>query len=127
MLMVEVFVHEHPNLERSIMPKLRKLIISLTLAAGLMASPFAMSSASAASTSSWDRVAKCESGGNWKINTHNGYYGGLQISAQTWKSFGGKRYSSQANKTSKKNQIKVAEKIKKGQGWGAWGSCGRKH
>lgn len=74
----------------------------------------------------WDRVAKCESGGNWKINTGNGYYGGLQFAAGTWRSFGGGKYASTANKASKTEQIAVAEKVLKGQGAGAWGGCGRK-
>ncbi|WP_127500599.1 transglycosylase family protein [Actinoplanes sp. LAM7112] len=96
--------------------------IGVTGAVGLLgpASP-----AQAASVN-WDRIAKCESGGNWKINTGNGYYGGLQFSASTWKAYGGKKYGSNAHKATKAEQIKIAEKVLKGQGIGAWPTCGKK-
>ncbi|WP_372343832.1 transglycosylase family protein [Streptomyces sp. KL116D] len=81
-------------------------------------------SASAASTSEWDQVAQCESGGNWSINTGNGYYGGLQFSASTWAAYGGTAYASTANQASKAQQISVAEKVLASQGKGAWPSCG---
>jgi len=80
--------------------------------------------ASAATTSEWDTVARCESGGNWSINTGNGYYGGLQFSASTWAAYGGTSYASTADKASKSQQIAVAEKVLAGQGKGAWPSCG---
>ena len=74
----------------------------------------------------WDAIAKCESGGNWSINTGNGYYGGLQFSRSTWKAYGGTKYASTANKATKAEQIKIAEKVLKGQGIGAWPTCGKK-
>jgi LysM repeat protein len=80
--------------------------------------------ASAATASEWDAVAQCESGGNWSINTGNGYYGGLQFSASTWAAYGGTAYASTANQASKSQQIAVAEKVLAGQGKGAWPSCG---
>ncbi|MFD3378602.1 MULTISPECIES: transglycosylase family protein [unclassified Streptomyces] len=80
--------------------------------------------ASAATASEWDAVAQCESGGNWSINTGNGYYGGLQFSASTWAAYGGTAYASTANQASKSEQIAVAEKVLAGQGKGAWPSCG---
>ncbi|WUR80740.1 transglycosylase family protein [Streptomyces phaeochromogenes] len=80
--------------------------------------------ASAATTSEWDAVAQCESGGDWSINTGNGYYGGLQFSASTWAAYGGSAYASTANQASKAQQIAVAEKVLAGQGKGAWPSCG---
>ncbi|MFC8010893.1 transglycosylase family protein [Streptomyces cinereoruber] len=80
--------------------------------------------ASAATASEWDRVAQCESGGNWSINTGNGYYGGLQFSASTWAAYGGTAYAPTANQASKSQQIAVAEKVLAGQGKGAWPSCG---
>ena len=67
--------------------------------------------AEAATTSVWDRVAKCESGGNWKINTGNGYYGGLQFAAGTWKGYGGGTYASQANRATKAEQIAIARRV----------------
>ncbi|MCX2185092.1 transglycosylase family protein [Streptomyces sp. SKN60] len=81
-------------------------------------------SASAATSSEWDAVAQCESGGNWSINTGNGYYGGLQFSASTWAAYGGTAYAARADQASKSQQIAVAEKVLAGQGKGAWPSCG---
>ncbi|NEB80635.1 LysM peptidoglycan-binding domain-containing protein [Streptomyces sp. SID14478] len=81
-------------------------------------------SASAASTSEWDQVAQCESGGNWSINTGNGYTGGLQFSSSTWAAYGGTAYASSADQASKAQQISVAEKVLAAQGKGAWPSCG---
>lgn len=95
-------------------------VAGVALAAPLMAA----GTASAATASEWDRVASCESGGNWAINTGNGYYGGLQFSSSTWAAYGGKAYAAQANQASKSQQIAIAEKVLKGQGKGAWPSCG---
>ncbi len=72
----------------------------------------------------WDKVAACESGGNWSINTGNGYYGGLQFSKSTWLAYGGGAYAPTANLASKAQQIAIAEKVLAGQGWGAWGCAG---
>ncbi|MEJ6542231.1 transglycosylase family protein [Brachybacterium paraconglomeratum] len=74
----------------------------------------------------WDEVAQCESGGNWSINTGNGYYGGLQFSSSTWKAFGGGEYASTANQASKAEQIAVAQRTLDAQGPGAWPTCGKK-
>ncbi|MFB6832685.1 transglycosylase family protein [Streptomyces hydrogenans] len=95
-------------------------VTGAAVAAPLMAA----GTASAATASEWDRVAQCESGGNWSINTGNGYYGGLQFSASTWAAYGGTAYASTANQASKSQQIAIAEKVLAGQGKGAWPSCG---
>ncbi|WP_121416581.1 transglycosylase family protein [Streptomyces sp. NBC_00271] len=87
---------------------------------GLLA---ATGNAAAADSGVWDRIAKCESGGNWHINTGNGYYGGLQFSAGTWRAYGGTAYASTADKASKAAQIAVATKVQNAQGWGAWPTC----
>ena len=79
---------------------------------------------SAQAATVWDRVAACESGGNWSINTGNGYYGGLQFSDRTWDAFGGERYAATANRASKAQQITVAQKVLASQGPGAWPTCG---
>ncbi|MGM7668895.1 resuscitation-promoting factor Rpf [Microbacterium sp. A93] len=79
--------------------------------------------ATAAPASSWDALAQCESGGNWSINTGNGYYGGLQFSQQSWNAAGGS--GSPAN-ASKGEQIRVAENLLSMQGWGAWPACSAK-
>ncbi|MBB5912223.1 hypothetical protein BJY24_001090 [Nocardia transvalensis] len=89
----------------------------------LVAVPFTMTStASAAPAHDWDGVAQCESGGNWGINTGNGYYGGLQFSQSTWNANGGS--GSPAN-ASKAEQIRVAENVLATQGQGAWPVCGQ--
>ncbi|MGN6608673.1 MAG: transglycosylase family protein [Jatrophihabitans sp.] len=72
----------------------------------------------------WDRVAACESGGNWHINTGNGFYGGVQFSASTWAGYGGHLYASQANLATKAEQIEVARRVLAAQGPGAWPVCG---
>jgi nucleoid-associated protein YgaU len=74
----------------------------------------------------WDRVAACESGGNWHINTGNGFYGGLQFTASTWRAFGGTAFASRADLASRAQQISVAERVLAGQGWGAWPACSAK-
>lgn len=71
----------------------------------------------------WDRLAKCESGGNWSINTGNGYYGGLQFSLASWRGVGGSGYPHQASRA---EQISRAEALKARQGWGAWPACSSK-
>src|SRR2546429_5044795 len=80
--------------------------------------------ASAATTSEWDAIAQCESGGNWSINTGNGYYGGLQFTQQTWEAYGGLSYAPRADLASRAAQIAVAEKVYAAGGLGAWPVCG---
>ncbi|MFF1460014.1 transglycosylase family protein [Streptomyces sp. NPDC058330] len=80
--------------------------------------------ASAASVSTWDAVAQCESGGNWSINTGNGYYGGLQFSQSSWAAAGGTQYASRADLATKEQQIATAEKLLALQGPGAWACAG---
>lgn len=79
--------------------------------------------ASAASISTWEKVAQCESTSNWSINTGNGYYGGLQFSPSTWKAYGGLKYASRADLATKQQQINIAEKVLASQGPGAWPTC----
>jgi hypothetical protein len=80
--------------------------------------------AGAATDGEWDQVARCESGGNWAINTGNGYHGGLQFSSGTWSSHGGGQYAPAANMATKDEQIAVAERVLASQGKGAWPVCG---
>lgn len=87
---------------------------------GLLA---ATGNAAAADSGVWDRIAQCESGGNWHINTGNGYYGGLQFSASTWRAYGGTAYAATADGATKSQQISVATKVQNAQGWGAWPTC----
>lgn len=71
----------------------------------------------------WDRLARCESGGNWSINTGNGYYGGIQFSLASWRAVGGSGYPHQASRL---EQIYRGELLQARQGWGAWPACTRK-
>ncbi|WP_165756780.1 transglycosylase family protein, partial [Mycolicibacterium doricum] len=80
--------------------------------------------AGAATDGEWDRVASCESGGNWAINTGNGYHGGLQFSPSTWAGHGGGEFAPAAYLATKEEQIAVAERVLASQGKGAWPSCG---
>ncbi|MFJ9952215.1 transglycosylase family protein [Kitasatospora sp. NPDC091207] len=79
--------------------------------------------ASAASVATWDKVAQCESTGNWSINTGNGFYGGLQFTSSTWAAFGGTAYAARADLATKDQQIAIAEKVLASQGPGAWPVC----
>jgi resuscitation-promoting factor RpfA len=80
----------------------------------------------ARAASVWDSVAQCESGGNWSINTGNGFYGGLQFTAQTWRAYGGSAYAAYANQASREQQIAIAQKVLAGQGPGAWPVCSQR-
>ena len=81
------------------------------------------SASAPASGSVWDRLAQCESGGNWSINTGNGYSGGLQFSSGTWRANGG---TGSASNASRAEQIRVAERVRASKGWGAWPACSSK-
>ncbi|MFG2827176.1 transglycosylase family protein [Streptomyces sp. NPDC048434] len=80
-------------------------------------------SAEARSGGAWDRLAGCESGGNWRIDTGNGFSGGLQFAHSTWHSFGGGAFASRAARATRSEQIQVAERVLARQGWGAWPAC----
>ncbi|WP_190813370.1 LysM peptidoglycan-binding domain-containing protein [Saccharopolyspora pogona] len=102
-------------------------VARVALASAVVAAPFALAlPANAAAQSTWDAVAKCESGGNWSINTGNGYYGGLQFSQSTWAAYGGNSYASSASQASRAQQIAVAERLLQAQGPGAWPVCSKK-
>lgn len=74
----------------------------------------------------WAALAKCESGGNWSINTGNGYYGGLQFSASSWRGAGGTKYAALPHQATPAQQIATAENLRKNGGWGHWPACSRK-
>ncbi|MFF8314598.1 transglycosylase family protein [Streptomyces lydicus] len=79
--------------------------------------------AEAVTGGTWDRLAGCESGGNWRIDTGNGFSGGLQLAHSTWHSFGGRAYGTRAARASRSQQIHVAERVLARQGWRAWPAC----
>jgi uncharacterized protein YabE (DUF348 family) len=73
--------------------------------------------------STWDAISRCEAGGNWAINTGNGYYGGVQFDQNTWERNGGLRYAQRADLATREEQIAIAEVTRARQGWGAWPVC----
>jgi LysM repeat protein len=85
----------------------------------------ALAAPASAAEHDWSGVAQCESGGNWSINTGNGYYGGLQFSSSTWLGHGGGDFAPRADLASPAQQVAVAERVLLSQGAGAWPSCGR--
>ncbi|MFD3742318.1 peptidoglycan DD-metalloendopeptidase family protein [Streptomyces sp. NPDC058629] len=91
--------------------------------AGIALPLITAASAGAASGEVWEKVAACESSGNWAINTGNGYYGGLQFSGPTWAAFGGTRHAPRADLATRDQQVDIAERVLDGQGPGAWPAC----
>ncbi|MFF0779909.1 transglycosylase family protein [Streptomyces sp. NPDC003720] len=91
--------------------------------AGLAIPLVAAGTADAADAATWNKVAACESSGNWHVNTGNGYYGGLQFTQSTWEAYGGARYAPRADLATRDQQIAVAEHVLDGQGPGAWPAC----
>lgn len=91
--------------------------------AGIAIPLVAAGTADAADAATWNKVAACESSGNWSVNTGNGYYGGLQFTQSTWEAYGGTRYAPRADLATRDQQIAVAEKVLDGQGPGAWPVC----
>ncbi|MDQ0827046.1 nucleoid-associated protein YgaU [Arthrobacter sp. B2I5] len=96
----------------------RGVTLAAVSAAGLALSATAANAATP--TSTWDALAQCESGGNWSINTGNGFSGGLQFTPSTWAAYGG---TGSPENASREQQIAVAERVQASQGWGAWPSC----
>lgn len=92
----------------------------MSILASVLLSPFANADPN------WDQIAKCESGGNWSINTGNGFSGGLQFAPGTWASHGGTQFAPTANQASREQQITVAERVLATQGIGAWPVCGHR-
>lgn len=96
---------------------------ALVVALGGAAVAASLTPANAVPTSTWDALAQCESGGNWGISNGNGFSGGLQFTPSTWAAFGGQGSPQNASKA---EQIRVAENVLAGQGWGAWPACSAK-
>ncbi|GAA1263042.1 transglycosylase family protein [Saccharothrix xinjiangensis] len=99
-------------------------IAKVAVAGVIVGTPLSLAAGTAnAQSVNWDAVAACESGGNWSINTGNGYYGGLQFLPSTWTANGG---SGMPHQASREEQIRVAENVLRTQGIGAWPVCGPK-
>lgn len=122
-------VPRHQSCARSWRTDMRRtcqLLARIDIAAAALTAPLAFPAPAKADPTRedvWDRVALCESGDNWRANTGNGYYGGLQFSRLTWNSFGGGAYAGTANYATRWQQITIAEKMVRAQGWGAWPTC----
>lgn len=104
-------------------PTWKKFLGSSAAAAALAGGAIVAQAPVANAQSDWDRLAECESGGNWSINTGNGFYGGLQFMKATWDSMGGQQYAEYPHQASKEEQIAVASKLQSAAGWGQWPSC----
>ncbi|WP_329490184.1 transglycosylase family protein [Kitasatospora sp. NBC_01246] len=106
------------------------LVLAVALALVLLPAvvPLPAGRARAASTVAdmiWDELAECESGGDWRAATGNGYFGGLQIWPPTWEEAGGLRFADRPDRASRRQQTTVAEEILHLQGWEAWPACAR--
>ena len=111
------------------MTRTSRLLTSIGITGVAMTAPLVFAAPAQAGPlrqEAWDRVAQCESGGNWRANTGNGYYGGLQFSRGTWQSYGGGTYAGTANQATRLQQIEIAEKVLSAQGWDAWPICSRR-
>ncbi|WP_022872869.1 transglycosylase family protein [Nesterenkonia alba] len=101
-----------------------KKMLGGSLAAAAVAGGALVAQAPAATaTSDWDRLAQCESGGNWSINTGNGFYGGLQFMKSTWDAMGGQQYAEYPHQATREQQIAVATELQARYGWGQWPAC----
>jgi len=114
------------------MPRLTVAAGGLLVASGVIAgiapviAPATPTVELVASEKTWDDVAECESGGDWAINTGNGYYGGLQFGQPTWDDYGGQEFAPRADLATREQQIAVAERVLAGQGPGAWPTCSKR-
>lgn len=110
------------------MKNIRKTFGWAAIAGALSVAPIALGAGTAAADSGvdWDAVAACESGGNWSINTGNGYYGGLQFLDSTWDAYGGEEFAPRADLATRGEQITVAERVRADVGFRAWPACSRR-
>ncbi|MGY0020203.1 transglycosylase family protein [Streptomyces sp. YJ-C3] len=107
--------------------RVNRASLTVTVGGAGMAIPLiGAGTAQAADVHTWNKVAACESSGNWSVNTGNGYYGGLQFTRSTWAAYGGTAYAPRADLATKDQQVAVAEKVLKGQGPGAWPVCSQR-
>ena len=122
LMQVKVLSRDGQELSREVLKEEEKLAPTVTtIRQGTKPRPGA--APAVANGSVWDALAQCESGGDWSIDTGNGYSGGLQFHPQTWTAHGGGQYAPTAGQASREQQIAVAEKVQASQGWGAWPAC----
>ncbi|MFH8408414.1 transglycosylase family protein [Streptomyces sp. NPDC018019] len=103
-------------------------VVLLCVPAGAQARDTALPSPAGCSLSRglWNCIAECESGGNWRKNTGNAYYGGLQFRQSTWKEHGGLAFAPRADLATREQQIAVARRVLRVQGWSAWPYCAKR-
>jgi LysM repeat protein len=111
------------NTDQSLARALGRRAAQIALVGAVAATPMAFTTGLASADTDWDELAQCESGGDWSINTGNGFGGGLQFTDSTWRAFGG---SGQPEDASRSEQIQVAERVKAEQGMNAWPTCSKK-
>lgn len=111
---------------RMISPPREALLSGASVAAVVVHLTSGIARAHAAVSGTWNRLAACESSGHWNASTGNGFSGGLQFTASTWKAFGGGRFAANARQANKTQQIAVAERVLRAQGPGAWPVCSKK-
>ncbi|MER6111617.1 transglycosylase family protein [Streptomyces hirsutus] len=102
--------------------RIRTVLMVLAAAAALGTPTQAVASPSIVSGPDWDAIAACESSGDWRANTGNGHYGGLQFTQSSWAAAGGLKYAPRADLATRKEQIAVAKRLARLQGMSAW-SC----
>ncbi|MGW4277579.1 transglycosylase family protein, partial [Streptomyces seoulensis] len=100
---------------------LRGALLAAATTAALAGGPTAVAAPAEARTADWDAIAACESGGDWKANTGNGYFGGLQFRQSSWIAAGGLKYAPRADLATREEQIAVAKRLALLQGMSAWG------
>jgi resuscitation-promoting factor RpfA len=110
--------------QREISVPVGKSVAVGVAAVGIAGAAIGAAPAAQAAGNVWDRVASCESGNNWHINTGNGYYGGVQFSRSTWDAYHGRKYAARADLATRLEQIEVARRVLAAQGPGAWPVCG---
>lgn len=122
LLKVKVLSRDGEELSREVLSEHERIAPSVTVVRqGTKPRPGA--APAVAHGSVWDALAQCESGGDWSIDTGNGFSGGLQFHPQTWTAHGGGQYAPTAGQATREQQIAVAEKVQASQGWGAWPAC----
>ena len=118
------FVNGELAARKVVRADVRRKAVPRVIAVGTKEKPEEPAANFAGGSTVWDALAQCESGGNWAINTGNGYYGGLQFNVGTWQSYGGTGLPSQA---SRETQIAIATKVRDASGgYGAWPACAAK-
>ncbi|MGV9253159.1 transglycosylase family protein [Streptomyces sp. NPDC003697] len=123
--MIQQQIIDTPMRRRPRRRGVRTALLFVTAAAAVATGPEAAAQPSGRHSPNWDAIAACESSGNWKANTGNGYYGGLQFTQSSWVAAGGRKYARRADLATRREQIAVARRLARIQGMSAWGCAWR--